>query len=66
MALLVLHCEPLVSFSCQGPPGKQGSTGQSGDKGPPGPVGSPGANGPRGDPGPDVSTSSQIKSPTSV
>jgi len=44
----------LLSF-LQGPPGKQGSTGSSGDKGPPGPVGVPGANGPRGDPGPDVS-----------
>lgn len=39
----------------QGPPGKQGAAGQTGEKGPPGPVGLPGANGPRGDPGPDVS-----------
>lgn len=56
MVLKVLRLEFPVCFS-QGPPGKQGSTGPSGEKGPPGPVGSPGANGPRGDPGPDVSAS---------
>lgn len=49
--LLYLTCS---QFLVKGPPGKQGTSGASGDKGPPGPVGVPGANGPRGDPGPDV------------
>ena len=52
------HDVPVCFY--QGPPGKQGSTGSSGDKGPPGPVGTPGANGPRGDPGPDVSVKSVL------